>query len=449
MLVTTVFLIVVLAFFTLTSINFRSGFFAFLFLYGVYPRFFALGLSGEGFALTGQRAMLLILAGFFVLRVLWGSAEVMRALDIAKRYKTVFVYIGALLLARLIGNIVTSRIDVGSLGAAVSEMLLSLFVTLLVITYAKTRKDMGLMISLVVLSLLINQVVATYEFSIGESVFPQSIDLQYQEDRSDEELLEGKERGDTYRAMGLFDNALELAGLLCLTLPLAMSMAATSSGYLLRISALFVVMMALPTALFSGSRAALGVSLLIFSWYLFRFVGRGLSSKGRFFLGAVGVLAGSALLFATATGLLQALLFGEGFAGSTTYRVFQYVQGFTALLESPAFGFGYARNIGDVVLIRPLDSYYLRMTLEGGVVALLAVLLILKKVFSLSREVCRMATTAADYSIAHAIGVSISVAALIMLVFSLPADRLYVFMLAGLVISLHHRVRESVESAPV
>ena len=143
MVVTVIFLIAILAHFTLSIIHYRAGFFLFMLLYGIYPRFFSLGLSNEGFALTGQRAMILVLFGLFILRVLWGSAEVRLALNLLKQYRMLMLYLSLFLLSRLAGNLVTGRIDVGSIGAMVSEVMLSAFVVILVITYVRTRADIS------------------------------------------------------------------------------------------------------------------------------------------------------------------------------------------------------------------------------------------------------------------------------------------------------------------
>ncbi len=436
MAVTVVFLLVVISHMIITTFHYRAGFFLFVFLYGIYPRFFALGLSDEGFALTGQRAMLLTLAGYFTLRALWGSAEVRRAIEVLKRQRTYVIWLGIFLGARLLGNVVTGRVDAGSIGALVSETLLSAFIFVLVITYVRTRSDIHTLISLIMVSLFINQLTATYEFSIGESIFPATMDLQYEDIQDDEDLLEGKTRANTYRAMGFFDNPLELAGLLCLGLPLALSLAATSNKHLIRVLGLFCVMLAVPTALFTGSRAALGMTLLVLVWYLYQFVSRGLGGKARFFLAVVGVVFALGGVLSAATGLLEALLFGEGYASSTSYRVFQYIYGYEALQDSPLFGFGYARNIGDVVDIRPLDSFYLRMLLEGGIVAFVAVLALLVKTMRVAGAIRRQTRPNVDHSLAHAIGVSMTVALIVMLVLSLPADRLYVFLLMGLAVVL-------------
>jgi len=111
-----VFVIVVGFFLTLALYNFQLGILAAVFFYALYPRFLSLGIGAEGFALTGQRAMLLILAFLYVLRALWGSAEIAHGIKILRQYRAITLSLAIFLAARLGGNGVTGWIDMGAIG---------------------------------------------------------------------------------------------------------------------------------------------------------------------------------------------------------------------------------------------------------------------------------------------------------------------------------------------
>ena len=79
------FLAFVLAHFALTAVQFRFGLLFLILTYGIYPKLFSVGISEQGFVLCGQRAMLYVLLGFYVMKALWGSAEIRHGIDVLSR----------------------------------------------------------------------------------------------------------------------------------------------------------------------------------------------------------------------------------------------------------------------------------------------------------------------------------------------------------------------------
>lgn len=432
MLIPTVFIIITLSHALTCMLNYRAGILLFLFLYPIYPRFFALGVSSEGFALTGQRVMIFVLAGFYILRFLWGSAEVRKGLESLQQFRGLYFAIGAIILFRLAGNVFTARVDVGAVAALVGETLISIFIFLLVVTYVRTKREIGILLSILVTSLLISQLAATVEFFQAQTLFPQDIDIQYETQYSDEALLEGRSRDDIYRARAFFDNPLELAGLIILLLPLAIANMRIAPTLTQRAMSCLAIFLAVPVAVFTGSRTAMGCSLGIIAWYLYTAVSKGMSRMGKLFLafsvGGLGVVAIASL----GSGLVERSLFTGRSGTSAAYRVIQYGLSAEALTESPVFGFGFARNIGDIVNIIPLDSFYLRMTLEGGIAALISLFMVYYFCFSILKT--PIADTSAKYfkSFNMALRVSLTVSAIAALVLSFPSDRLYLYLIMGL-----------------
>lgn len=418
-------------------VHYRAGIFLAVVLYAIYPKFLSLGLAEEGFALTGQRAMLSILFGIYVLRVLWGSAEVRRGFKLMARYKLVMYALVAFLIARLLGNFVSGRIDVGSLAAFVSESLLSLFIVVLVLTYVRTREDMVKLLTIVLVSLLANQLASVYEFFTEGSIYPADIQLQYETIRTEEQMLEGRMREERYRAMGFFDNSLKLAALLCLTLPFSMFLTVYGANAMTRLFAVVSVALAIPTALFTGSRAALGAMLIIFGWSLYRKISQGMGRITRRAFITFSTAIAAALIYVVASGALEAMLFGEDYARSTTARWTQFITVPLFVAEYPVFGRGYARNIAEIVGMVTLDSFYLRMALEGGMVTLVALAVFLFRGSRIILPLSKINRADFDADLARALRISIGISALLMTVFSFAYVRMYVFMAVAIALSLH------------
>ncbi|MBS94443.1 MAG: hypothetical protein CL799_08395 [Chromatiales bacterium] len=437
MAITALFFFTMVTHLVVSLVNFRAGVFFFLFFYAVYPRFFSLGLGGDKFAMTGQRAMVIIIFLLCVLRFLWGSADIREAWLAIEKYKGILIALTGLLLAHLAGNIVTGRLDPGSISVGVSECLFSIFVVYLIILVVRKKQDVLILTGLLVLSLLLNQGIAIIEFSIDKSIFPTTLDLQYEQSRSEEDLLEGRVRADHFRSMGVFDSGNALGGLIIVILPFAfMSLQAFYSPFRVVLSAI-VIMLAMPTAYFTGSRTALGFTLAIIAWYLYSFIARGLSKGGRRLLLAFFVFIGLGAALPFLGDIIETVLFGDT-EGSTMARYLQYGYTFVALTESPFFGYGYAQNISEIVNIKPLDSYYMRIALGGGLVAIACLLYSMRKAYVLAGSFAARSTDKIVLAAAQAIRVMLVTFSISMAVQQMPQIRMYAFLTIGLAIAVSH-----------
>lgn len=446
MIITLTFLATLIAFTLVAVVSYRWGIALFFFLHAVYPRFFSFGLGDEGFALTGQRAMIFVLFGLFLLRALWGSPDIRQGAEIFRRYKAVVLPLALFLAARFAGNMVTGRFDLGSAAALVSESVLSIFVVYMLANYVRNYRQFFVIVTMIVASLFFNQIVAVIEFATGGPIFPQDLDLQYEQARSEEELLAGKIRDDRYRSMGFFDSSNALGGLGVLVLPYLIAMFQTRLNLGRGILCVLVFLLLLPVAVFSGSRTALFFCLGILGWYVFHYIAAGLSKPGKLLLGAIFGILMAVMLFVLASGYIEQQLFGEGYRGSTLYRYLQYVYGMDALIQSPLFGYGFARNIGDIVNIRPLDSFYLRILLEGGIVALIAYLVALRRAYVLAGYGRSVANSLEAVVFLRATQILIVVSSVMAIVQSMPQTRVYVCAAIGLAIAILEIERRASES---
>jgi hypothetical protein len=301
------------------------------------------------------------------------------------------------------------------------------------------------------LSLLLNQGIAVIEYSIDKSVFPTTLDLQYedpQRPRSDEEYLEGKVRAGQYRAMGLFDSSNALGGLIVAVLPFAfVSLQAFYSAFRAVLSTTIIIL-AVPTAFFTGSRTALAFTLFIIAWYMYGFIARGLNKGTRKLLLAFFVFIGLLAIVPFVGDIIETILFGD-YQGSTMAHYMQYGYTFAALAESPFFGYGYARNIGDIVDIRPLDGYYMRMALEGGLVAIACMLYAMRKAYVLAGSFAARSTDKIVLAAAPAIRVVLVTFFFSMLVQSMSNIRLYSFLTIGLVMAIGYFIVDAVGESDV
>lgn len=418
--------------------RFTAGFLVFVFLYGAYPRFFALGVAEQGFALTAQRAMIVVMFFLYMIRWLYGCDDIRRGVDLLLRNKTIVFLLAVILLSKLLGNVTTGRFDTGVAAALTTNMLFTIFVVVLTATCIKSRKDIYLVMFMIVLSLLINLFAIQAEYITGESLFKDAIQIDYSTGSNDPiGTLAGAERDEQYRVMGFFDNALELASFICLCIPIAAALFLATRERLVRVLIAMSVLIALPALVWTGSRTAvlgMGSILLIASYRFFR---RRLSRRGRIIFTLVGLVAFMLLLY-TSWGWIVAKLLNANqiYARSSMERLLQHLSASVVIMESPFFGFGYARNIADIVGIKPLDSYYLRTMMEGGLVALVSLFALLAAVIWKLSRISRRAIEKADMYVAE--GMLVSVVAIIamtpVIVFAHPS--FYLYLIIGMTLVL-------------
>ena len=440
------FLAVVLAHFALTAVQFRFGVLFLILTYGLYPKLFSVGISEQGFALSGQRAMLYVLVGFYVMRALWGSAEIRHGIDVLSRHRALVAGLVIYLAARVVGNLLAARIDIGSIAGLVNEFIVSLFIVMLIATYVRTRDDVLVVLSLVAASFFLNQLVALMEFSTGEAISSGIVDIQYQTEE-ESKLTEGSVRAGYFRSRGFFDNPLKLAGFLCMTLPVLVALIRTSRIFLVRLMAATAIAMTPFTAVFTGSRTAVAVLALIILWYAYANFAKRLSRLSRGFMNGLAAAAAVGVLVLVASGAAESLFFGAEYARSTESRVFQFVRVPMALAASPLFGFGFARNIIDMLDIGHVDSFFLHTALEGGLVALLASIYVMYRAIRLLLHVARAPSEPVIGIIAGNVAVSIGSAFVLGLVLSLSDIRFYLFLSIGIAIVLDHLNEAGTKSA--
>ncbi len=430
------FMVTAAVFVALVVYDIKAAFFVFVLLYGIYPRFFSLGISEAGLALSMQRAALLLLLGMYSLHALWGSTDVQAGWRLLARQRVFLAALVVYLVARLAGNIAAGRLDITVVGQVISESLISIFVVVLTVTYVKTRRDISALLLVLMLSLLFNQLIATYEFVTQQPIFPADLGLLYDAGIRGEAVLEGRMRDSVFRVMGIFDNPLKLAVFLSMLLPFAVFLTVSATKDWVKTFAAAAVILALPVAWFTGSRAGIGGVILVFGWQLYFWLGARMTAWARKLLLVCGFGFAAFLAYAFAGQLIQELLFGDAYARSTQARFDAYVTVPLLLAESPWFGFGYARNIVEQLDLGSLDPFYMRLALEGGIVSVTAFVVFIVRAISIPAAIVTGESLAVDVSLARAIRMSLTIAALLALILTLAYTRMYVFLFAGLAVAL-------------
>ncbi len=197
----TLFVSIVHAF--IAAFNFRNGFFLYVFLYATYPRLFSIGIGSEGFALSAQRLTMITMVLLFIIRFLYGSADVKRGFSNAFANWRTMLCLVAILGARLLGNYVTGRIDLTVVASFVDESLTILFAVFLCLMCLKTRRDVYLLLLVIAASLIPNQLAVVIETLTQQSIYPGSLQVDFETARNMDVMMTGYR---TIRAVPRYGN---------------------------------------------------------------------------------------------------------------------------------------------------------------------------------------------------------------------------------------------------
>jgi len=425
----------------IAALNLRNGFFLFVFFYATYPRLLAIGLGSEGFAISAQRMMIFGLLLLMILRFLFGSKDLQNALRTARANWQICLFMILMLGARLVGNFATGRVDSTVYASLIDETCFTLVVFLLCLTCLKTRRDIYTLLFVIALSLAPNQIAVFIETVMQKSIFPASLQIDFETSRSAEIMLEGSERFGLYRVMGTFDSSLMLMEVTTIILPLVIYFAIHSAEQKWRILMGIIAAIAPITIFLTGSRTGVMLLAVTASFYGYRFcLKRFGKTEGTLLLLFLATAVGVFLYF-NIQSMIQNFLLSGGAGYSTASRVFQYVFSWPLILESPYYGYGYARNIVDVIDLKSLDGYYLRIVLEGGIISLFSLFAIQFKTWRSLASVRGRPISSDDRELAISLQTSVALIAIMMLALNMSVSFFYAFLFAGVAVQMKNLMR--------
>jgi O-antigen ligase len=421
----------------------RAAFLFFMFMLAFSPRYFAIGVGASELAFTFQRFMAIVLAMVVIGRLLVSRDAVTRVAVLVKESKLIIFSIVGLFLWKLLATV--SATGLANIAYFFDDLLLSASVLLAAMVFVRTPRELLVTLSVVVASLFASELLGVVEY-LRAAPFAKGAEVSVE---LSPDALKGSFRGSAYRIMVGFTNPLLLAEFLLPAFAAAVMVVGTRRGKW-RVLGVVSLLLIFPTMLMTGSRAGvLTLALAIYVYAIF-FFWRRFGRAGRFAM-LVGLLFSLGVLLDTA-GLV---LFnpGEYFSRrdlgglSVLVRIQQYFDIGRLIADHPWLGFGLMQNYETgVVGVTHLDSYWLRLGLEGGVPAMMlfatlligaiakSTLLFLKLRDPLARL---MAASFATYFLTVAV---------YKLFVSIPTNNAYLFALVGMTSVFAQMARQPVRS---
>jgi O-antigen ligase len=396
------------------------------------PRYLALAVGEGRGALTARRLSLLFLALVLVLWLLADAVKRREIYECLRQHRSLVVVVLLIVLMKLLATLAGA--GTSTLLYVADDFLFSLPVLLLIVAYTRVSDARETMLALTVLGLLFSEILAILEHLLQAPLIPASaIDVPVSE-----KVLEGRFRDGQYRSSALFDNPLLLAEYVCIAWPFAWYFLRFGRSSLSRLAA-FCALAGAPTTLyFVNARSGWLVFLLsLLATALLTVWLRARPSLKLLLVCMVGLILAASAFLTTQVFVSPEAFFGGGEAGrSALGRVAQYYAVYEAFLLKPWLGYGMRQNLADELeFIEHLDSYWLRVVLEGGLAALVLFLALLSLAVRRAYRIAAEAHDSRDRHLALAVSVSLLALGLYKLFLSIPWNNVYLFLLTGILLA--------------
>ena len=370
-------------FLVLGLMRLRYAFYTYIFLLPFMPPYIAIAIEVGGAGVSLRRILTYILLLLLVKSYL-DSPKVWRQVtqSILKWRLFVAGLIGLYLIKLLSTLELNEPVAIAYWLDELAEVVVAL---LFAIRYLVSEKGLKLFFLVVSYSLLVCQVFVMVEYYTGHPLLQGLVSVDVS--TAGTEVLDGFERGESYRAMGLFDNPLSLS-------EFALIGAVFSYGayklYGFKWIPVLAVILVPVTVVYTGSRSGvLMILVLLFVFFYRSAVMAGPAFKPIFQLvmALFVCMVMYFLYFAIVDpvgfiALTSIYLGGDETYYSTLSRLTQFEVVFSSILENSMFGYGlrneFIQNLGI-----SLDNYYLRLLIESGFVGLSLFLVSVASVFTL------------------------------------------------------------------
>ena len=410
----------------------RSALKLYIFLVPFMPRYFALAVGDSALALSLSRLLAYSLGLSFLFIIIIYRKAAADAL-IKMRSDWLAISVVAIYLVKVISTL--SYSGPGKLPYVVDDFLTAGIFLFTAYFLINRPKDINHVILIIMSSLAIGEILALIEYLRETPLLTGVIEIEVAARR---DALSGLARDNVYRVIVGYGNPLLYSQFVCLAWPFAVYLFLSSRLLFNKVLGLAIFLASLPAVLMTGTRSGilvwvLGVGALI--WMLVWHKSRG------FFRYAVVAVA----LAVLAVGLIQIknivqdpteyFAASERGLSSVKGRIAQYGMVASALSSRPILGVGLLQNYRrDLDELGGLDNYWLRITLEGGLIGLTLFLFFCFVLLFRSFTLFRQSAASRERLLWACITVSAGSQFFHMLFVSMPNNNIFLYVIAGILI---------------
>lgn len=368
------------AYFFVVSYRLQFAYFLFVFLIPFMPKYIGIGVGGEGFALSLQRVLLMILFMYTVISFVQNKEYIsQRILQVYQQNQTLINLLLIFFVIKVFSLSINSR-EIALYIMLFNDFLLSLFVMMLTILVIDSEEAVDRLMKVLFYGYIIVLILVLVESIIKFPPLGKFASAQMSLAR---DYSEGLTRGGKYRANGSFISPIVLGEYLVILFPMIIAYI-FKNKYSLMFKIIFFLLF-IYAVYSAGSRSAILMTAAIFYFYLILNLYKG-SSFSRFIANLFNLIIISIVLYFTYnyindlvtnfTGRYDLIVDPE--ERSSTSRALQYIAVYNVMQEAPLFGFGRERNFLHALEgLTTVDNSFFWIILEVGVIGILVYFLFL------------------------------------------------------------------------
>lgn len=428
----TIITVAVSIYYFIISYRLQFAYFFFVFLIPFLPKYIGFGVGGEGFALSLQRILLLILFISAFVSFMQNSKYILKRISLVYQQNKILIN---LLLVLFVIKVVSLSLNSREFALYIMlffDFLFSVFIFMMTILLIDSEETIHHLVKIffygytIVLILVVIESILKFPLL---SIFISS-QIEYIRDYSESFI-----RGGSYRVNGSFISPIPLGEYLVIMFPIIVSyMFRSKYSLLLKIIYFLLFVYAIYS---TGSRSAIlmsgGIVYLYFIILLYR------NSKfSRFVAHVLNLIVFVIVLYFVYNYISDLLMnfhgrfdkLGSEESASSTSRALQYVAVYNKMQEAPFFGFGRERNFVTMFNFFAIDNYYFWIILEVGIIGILAYILFLYTLVKTGLDQYK-SIDKNYYLSALLIGIILNI--LYQILVSAPENLIYLYIFAGLI----------------
>ncbi len=428
----TIITVAVSAYFFIISYRLQFAYFFFVFLIPFLPKYIGIGVSDEGFALSLQRILLLILFISASVSFMQNSKYILKWISLVYQQNKILINLLLVLFVIKVLSLSLNSREFTSYMMLFFDFLFSIFIFILTILLIDSEETIHRLVKIffygynIVLILVVIE--SILKFPLLSILISSNIELT-------RDYSEGLIRGGSYRVNGSFISPIPLGEYLVIMFPIIVSyMVRNKYSLLLKVIYFLLFIYAIYS---TGSRSAILMSgVMVYLYFIFILYRSNQYSR---FVAYVLNLIVFVIVFYFVYNYISDLIMsfhgrfdklGSEETASSTSRALQYVAVYNKMLEAPFFGFGRVRNFVTMFDFFAIDNYYFWMILEVGIIGVSVYFLFL---YTLVKTGLDQYNSIDKNYYLSALIISIILNILYQILVSAPENLIYLYIFAGLI----------------
>lgn len=364
------------AYFFIISYRLKYVYFLFVFLTPFLPKYIGFGVGGEGYALSLNRILIMILFMWAVISFTQNSAYISRRISLVYQQNKLLINLFLVFFLIKIFSLTINSREFTLYIMLFDDFLNTIFIFILTILIIDSEESIDKLMKIIFYGYIIALMFVYLDAFLK---FPPLSVFSSGQIKNLEDVSQGIMLGDKYRVNGSFTGPIDLGQYLVILLPIV-RVYINSHGYSLLFKTFFYISIIFAIYSTHSRSAILMFAIVIYLYFILRVYD---STKLTRFIVHIFNLILFIIVFYFVFNYINNLI--TNFTGSfyliadeqvrsSTSRALQYIAVYEKMHEAPFFGFGRERNYLESLDLLTIDNLFFWRVLEVGLIGILTYL---------------------------------------------------------------------------